>query len=115
MQTAELDTYRHQLLDMRARLREEMLGSLEAIRQELHVPGEDNQEPSEGLDKELGVEATQAGIHDLVVAALQRLDAGTFGRCVECGMEIPAERLEDLPYTPYCVDCEAVVEAEQRP
>lgn len=112
MRTAGLDTYRNQLLDMRARLREEMLGSLEAIREEVHVPGEDNQEPSEGLDKELVVEATQAGIHDQVVAALQRLDAGTFGRCVECGMEIPAERLDDLPYTPYCVACEAALEAE---
>jgi RNA polymerase-binding transcription factor DksA len=46
------------------------------------------------------------------VAALERLDAGTFGRCVECGMEIPAERLDDLPYTPYCVVCEAAHEAE---
>lgn len=36
-------------------------------------------------------------------AALQRIAAGTYGRCVVCGEPIAAERLEILPETPYCV------------
>src|SRR5437868_2837650 len=29
--------------------------------------------------------------------ALGRIDQGTYGRCAECGQEIPRERLEALP------------------
>ncbi len=35
--------------------------------------------------------------------AIERMDRGTYGRCVVCGGEIPAERLEALPDTAYCV------------
>lgn len=35
--------------------------------------------------------------------ALERMRAGTYGRCVVCGGKIPDERLEALPDTPYCV------------
>ena len=39
-----------------------------------------------------------------VDAALERIRDGTYGRCVVCGREIPAERLEVVPETPYCVE-----------
>jgi RNA polymerase-binding transcription factor DksA len=32
--------------------------------------------------------------------ALDRINQGTYGRCVKCGKEIPQERLEGLPQTP---------------
>ncbi|MFW6079980.1 MAG: TraR/DksA family transcriptional regulator [Gemmatimonadota bacterium] len=37
-----------------------------------------------------------------------------FGRCGECGREIPLERLELVPWTPYCAACETAVEARAR-
>ena len=36
--------------------------------------------------------------------ALRRLDAGTYGVCVDCGKPIPAARLSALPYTTLCVE-----------
>jgi DnaK suppressor protein len=45
-----------------------------------------------------------------VVAALQRLDAGTYGICARCGKEIGARRLEALPYATLCIDCQTIVE-----
>jgi RNA polymerase-binding transcription factor DksA len=42
-----------------------------------------------------------------VQAALDRVDAGTFGRCERCGAPIGAERLAALPATRYCVRCSA--------
>ncbi|MFN2595067.1 MAG: TraR/DksA family transcriptional regulator [Actinomycetota bacterium] len=42
---------------------------------------------------------------ELVNAALQRMDQGTYGKCQQCGREIPAERLEAVPTTSLCVDC----------
>jgi RNA polymerase-binding transcription factor DksA len=38
-------------------------------------------------------------------AALDRLDAGTYGRCDGCGAAIPAERLRALPHTATCTGC----------
>ena len=37
--------------------------------------------------------------------ALRRLDEGTFGDCIGCGMRIELERLEAIPYTTQCMDC----------
>ncbi len=39
--------------------------------------------------------------------ALVKLDDGTYGRCDECGVEIPAARLEARPATASCVECSA--------
>ena len=41
-----------------------------------------------------------------VLAALERLDAGTYGRCVNCGTELPEERLEARPEAARCVNCQ---------
>jgi DnaK suppressor protein len=39
-----------------------------------------------------------------VERALQRIDAGSYGRCEACDNAIEAERLDDLPYTTLCLD-----------
>jgi DnaK suppressor protein len=39
-----------------------------------------------------------------VVAALERIDAGEYGRCAVCGKEIDDERLEVRPETDRCRD-----------
>ncbi|MEV0156948.1 TraR/DksA C4-type zinc finger protein [Micromonospora sp. NPDC050686] len=38
-------------------------------------------------------------------AALERLDAGTYGTCERCGSVIPAERLAVRPFARTCVGC----------
>ena len=40
-------------------------------------------------------------------AALTRIDAGEYGFCGRCGGEISPERLDAVPYTPFCRDCAA--------
>jgi RNA polymerase-binding transcription factor DksA len=49
---------------------------------------------------------------EAVIAALQRLEADTYGTCTECGARIEGERLEILPEAPLCFDCADF--AEQR-
>jgi DnaK suppressor protein len=46
------------------------------------------------------------GQREQVVAALARLDDGTYGRCVDCGTDLPAERLEARPEAARCVNCQ---------
>ena len=53
----------------------------------------------------------EAHIRDEVFAALDRLDAGTFGACERCGQGIGAERLDALPYARHCVGCAAAVQS----
>lgn len=40
-----------------------------------------------------------------IEAALGRIDSGEYGFCVKCGAEIGEERLDVLPWTPFCRDC----------
>jgi DnaK suppressor protein len=40
-----------------------------------------------------------------VERALGRLDAGTYGRCEECGNAIPKPRLQAFPRATLCVTC----------
>jgi DnaK suppressor protein len=40
-------------------------------------------------------------------AAIARMDAGTYGKCEECGDTIGAGRLRAIPETPVCVECKA--------
>jgi DnaK suppressor protein len=51
------------------------------------------------------LEARRQGRLRRIEAALQRLDAGDFGFCEECGDEIPVKRLDIDPATERCVDC----------
>ena len=39
-----------------------------------------------------------------VETALDRIENGTYGRCEVCGLEIPEERLEAIPWTTMCID-----------
>jgi DnaK suppressor protein len=49
-----------------------------------------------------------------VVSALQRIDEGSFGTCERCGEAISEKRLEALPFARHCIDCQRVVEEEER-
>ena len=46
--------------------------------------------------------------------ALDRINQGTYGRCVKCGKEIPHERLEVLPYALMCITCASAQERKNR-
>ncbi|MGC0406313.1 DnaK suppressor protein [Streptomyces sp. SAI-126] len=41
-----------------------------------------------------------------VEAAFARVGDGSYGNCRNCAKPIPVERLEILPYTPFCVPCQ---------
>jgi RNA polymerase-binding transcription factor len=41
-----------------------------------------------------------------VAAALARTQAGTYGKCVDCGLPVPDGRLEARPEAARCVPCQ---------
>jgi RNA polymerase-binding transcription factor DksA len=116
MTQSELDYYRKRLLDLRRRL----LGEVTDVADEaLRPTGGD---PSGNLsdvpvhpadlsaddfeeETSLGLLENEEVILEETEAALKRIDEGRFGRCQQCGREIPKERLRAIPYTAYCVQC----------
>jgi RNA polymerase-binding protein DksA len=61
----------------------------------------ENDEVLEGLDDSSRKEV------ELLRAALARIEAGTYGRCITCGEDITLQRLEALPYAMTCIKCAA--------
>ena len=46
----------------------------------------------------------------LVEEALGRIREANFGACTNCGNTIGEKRLQAIPWTPYCIDCQELVE-----
>jgi DnaK suppressor protein len=118
----EIETYRKTLLAIRARLR----GDLEQLTDEaLHRNGAESSGNlsnmplhmadvgTENYDQEfdLGLIENQQVTLDQIHEALARIDAGTFGQCVNCGGPIAKPRLQAIPYTPYCIECARKMES----
>ncbi len=59
---------------------------------------------AEGQRREIGA----------IDAALRRMDANVFGLCVDCGGEIPIERLEALPFAVRCEEDASLHEQQAR-
>jgi DnaK suppressor protein len=45
-----------------------------------------------------------------VRAALDRIEEGTYGTCVDCEEEIGIKRLNALPWTPLCIRCQELAD-----
>ena len=66
------------------------------------------QEFDETTDMMLAAEAEN------VELALQRLAEGDYGKCIDCGKEIPPERLEAIPEAVRCIEDQERYEATLR-
>ncbi len=49
-----------------------------------------------------------------VVLALRKIDDGSFGACERCGEPIADKRLEALPFARHCIECQRLIEEEER-
>jgi DnaK suppressor protein len=59
------------------------------------------------VDREIDytLEASDGRLLAAIDTALARIEAGTYGTCVNCGAQIPPERLEAMPWSTLCIDC----------
>ena len=62
---------------------------------------------TENYDQEftLGLIENEQGTLDQIHQGLDRIKAGTFGICEECGQPIAKPRLQAIPYTAHCIEC----------
>jgi DnaK suppressor protein len=63
---------------------------------------------TETYDRELDYTLEENSEHVLsdIDAALARIEEGTYGICMNCGKQIPEERLEARPWATLCIDCQ---------
>ena len=115
MKKAEMKPFKEQLIALRARLvgdvngladatlgktRSEASGDLSSMPIHMADIGSDNFEQEFSLSLMEGEEDILREID----AALERIDAGTYGVCEESGKRITKARLRAIPYTRYCVE-----------
>jgi RNA polymerase-binding transcription factor DksA len=120
MNAADTERFRGQLLQLRARLSDNIDQQVENIQQIISRPGELSKLPahagnndSEGLVREAVLTQTQESILIQTDDALRRIEQGSFGKCQDCGRDINRERLNFMPFTPYCVQCATRHESEE--
>ena len=121
MKKAELKLFKDRLLSLRARLRGDVTAMAEAAlsktRSEasgdlssmpIHMAdvGSDNYEQEFTLSLMQSEEETL----DQIEAALERIEDGVYGACVECDGRISKKRLNAIPYTPFCIKCASQLE-----
>jgi DnaK suppressor protein len=99
---------RHQLIDMLEEL-DERLGKITDDVKHTDTPLEQDfseqaveNENNEVLDALGNAARTEV---EKIKQAISRIDAGTYGICVNCGEPIKIERLSALPYANYCIRC----------
>lgn len=98
--------------------RERIVAAIENLRNE--NPGSiEDETGDETYDQHLGDTATAMHDRELdytladneeqllaqIDAALDRIEAGTYGICTNCGRPIAEERLEARPWADLCIDC----------
>ena len=56
---------------------------------------------------------SESSLRDEVLAAIERIESGTYGKCADCGRTIKEARLEVIPYARYCTACAERIESAQ--
>ncbi|MDF2883450.1 MAG: dnak suppressor protein [Clostridiaceae bacterium] len=57
-------------------------------------------------EKGLALKANEVSILKKIDESLHNIEDGSYGTCKRCGVDIPRERLEFIPYTEFCVHCQ---------
>ena len=109
-----VDEYKQRLLDLEASV------STHAAHERQQAREQVGDVPRDSADESVADEAGSESLTEVELAsrtlqqireALQRIEDGTFGRCVVDGAPIEPKRLEAVPWTPYCVKHQEQLEA----
>ena len=110
----DVDLFRKRLLDMQRQLEQATARDLaegrDAVLDDAHDAGD-----ASVSDLAAGDAFTKAELNSVILQqvqdALQRIEAGTYGKCLADGQPIPEKRLESVPWAAYCARHQALLEA----
>ena len=114
----DVQHYQERLRRLRQRTRDHLTHELELGREQTRDVPRDAGEQS--VADEAASEAFTHGQLDATLLqhiedALRRIEDGTFGQCIVDGGCIEAARLEAMPWTPYCLTHQRLLEAAAEP
>lgn len=113
MRKNKLDDFKKILLGLRKRTEGDYERTVESSSEEFGGDVPDvNDEASRTMSRRILLEIGDKS-HEAIKCiddALTRIESGEYGKCKECGEDIPEKRLELLPYAMYCVECQERVE-----
>jgi RNA polymerase-binding protein DksA len=120
MEKSEVREYQSRLFQLRTRLMREVGMIEQDLREDLFAPGDPSpvashpaDEDAEGFDEQVALAQNEERLLEEVEAALERIEAGSYGTCQLCGREISRQRLDALPHAATCIECAR--EVERRP
>ncbi len=115
MKAQDVENFKRKLLEMRR----DLLGQVEKKKIYSKEIGEDGIPDSGDVaaysySKEvlMGLGENERTKLRLVEEALAKIDEGIYGACERCEEAIPVKRLDLLPFTRYCVQCQSELEKE---
>lgn len=101
------------LLQQQAQLERSMLTAVEQGRQTVTDEIQDvaDQAVSSYQKELLFTQGTNGHTQlSLIRLALERIGEGSYGECLQCGSPIGEKRLDALPWTPCCINCQEKIE-----
>lgn len=112
----ELEEIRKRLLTMRETSIANLRERLEEAQAKTEVAADVIDQASDACDEDVSMEivATKDEQLQLINAALEKIDGGTYGVCIMCSGPISPTRLRLLPYVLRCKECRDVFERNRR-
>jgi DnaK suppressor protein len=116
MSPAQVEHFRKILTDWR----NELMAEVDRTVQNLQVENVNYSDPNDraSLETDMGLELRARDRERKLIRkinqALGRIDAGEYGYCESCGVEIGLRRLEARPTATLCIDCKTLEEKRER-
>ncbi|MCR9117189.1 MAG: TraR/DksA C4-type zinc finger protein [bacterium] len=112
MKAADKKKYKERLLLLRGRLRGDVSSLAQTAMQASGGGNASASSQEEGYEQEFTFSLMQTEEETLqqIENALERIEEGVYGSCIECSARIPKTRLNVIPQTAYCVKCASELE-----
>lgn len=115
MNKKEKQEYRRMLLEKKERIIHKLSQFINESKEvEINIAQDlvDKAESSYTKEFLLSLSDTERKQLMMIDEALRRLDKDDFGQCQLCRQEIGKKRLEAIPWTPFCINCQEKAEEE---
>lgn len=114
----DINSYRQRLIELEASLGNHIRRDVDAGRGQMIDTAADMGDASVADESE-SEDFTEAELDTTILqqvqAALRRIESGTYGRCLIDGGPIEPRRLDAVPWAPYCIKHQKLLEAASRP
>jgi DnaK suppressor protein len=117
MNKQQANPYRQQLLGMRSALlaqvaeqRGGVISRAEAAADHFAQAEDSRAQVTTDREMELAIGERETAELAAIDTALARIEAGTYGECTDCGVDIAAARLHASPEVTRCIHCQEKVE-----